>query len=82
VVFVILKNGTYGALRWFAGELHTGETDWLDVPGIDFVRIAEGYGVQATVVSSKEDFVLALKSALAGNSPALIEVTTAKLEEA
>lgn len=76
VVVIILKNGTYGALRWFAGALGTGETPGLDVPGIDFVQLAEGYGVRARAVSSAGDFVLALEDALAGTSPALIEVTT------
>ena len=55
VIIVILKNGTYGALRWFAEILDAGETPGLDVPGIDFVRIAEGYGVHATSVSSAKD---------------------------
>src|SRR6185295_5832912 len=40
VIIVILKNGTYGALRWFADALDAGEVPGLDVPGIDFVRIA------------------------------------------
>ena len=74
VVIVILKNGTYGALRWFTEILDAGETPGLDVPGIDFVRIAEGYGVQATSVSTAKDFVEALDDALAGSRPVVIEV--------
>jgi len=77
VVFVVLKNGTYGALRWFTDVLGTGESPWLDVPGIDFVRIAEGYGVRARAVRSADDFVVGLKDALSGAAPVLIEVTTA-----
>ena len=77
VVIVILKNGTYGALRWFAEILDAGETPGLDVPGIDFVRIAEGYGVQATSVCTAKDFVVALEEALAGTRPVVIEVLTA-----
>jgi benzoylformate decarboxylase len=76
VIIVILKNGTYGALRWFAEVLDAGETPGLDVPGIDFVRIAEGYGVQAKSVSNAKDFVLALEDALAGTHPVVIEVLT------
>jgi benzoylformate decarboxylase len=82
VVLIILKNGTYGALRWFSELLGTSEMSAFDVGGIDFVRIAEGYGVHATAVSSAEDFVLALKAALAQTTPTLIEVTTADLEAA
>ena len=80
VVFVILKNGTYGALRGFADLLDTGETPGLDVPGIDFVQIAQGYGVEARAVTTGEEFVLALKSALDRPRPVLIEVATAHLQ--
>jgi benzoylformate decarboxylase len=76
VVIVILKNGTYGALRGFSKLLGTGETPGLDVPDIDFVRIAEGYGVSGVSVSTADDFVVALKTALAAGQPALIEVQT------
>jgi benzoylformate decarboxylase len=82
VVFVILKNGTYGALRWFADLLDTGETPGLDVPGINFVQLAQGYGVEARAVTTGEEFVLALKSALGQTGPVLIEVATADLESA
>jgi benzoylformate decarboxylase len=78
VIIVILKNGTYGALRWFTEVLGAGETPGLDVPGIDFVRIAEGYGVQATSVRTAKDFVVALEDALSGTRPVVIEVLTAK----
>lgn len=81
VVVLVLKNGTYGALRWFGELLGTGETPGLDVPGIDFVKIAEGYGVPARSVASAEDFVLALEDGLASDGPVLIEVVTADLGE-
>ena len=35
VIYVIMKNRTYGALRWFAGVLRE-ERPGLDVPGISF----------------------------------------------
>ena len=76
VVIVILNNGTYGALRGFASLLGTGETPGLDVPGIDFVRIAEGYGVTATAVDTADAFTSAFKTALGSSGPALIEVRT------
>ena len=46
-VFIILKNGTYGALRWFAEVLQVRDVPGLDVPGIDFCALAQGYGVRA-----------------------------------
>ncbi|ABG94788.1 MULTISPECIES: benzoylformate decarboxylase [Rhodococcus] len=76
VVIIILNNGTYGALRGFSKILNTGETPGLDVPGIDFVHLAEGYGVRGTAVATAEDFTTAFKSALAADAPTLIEVRT------
>ncbi|POX42270.1 benzoylformate decarboxylase [Streptomyces sp. Ru73] len=76
VIIVILNNGTYGALRWFSTVLGSGETPGLDVPGIDFVRLAGGYGVRATAVRTGEDFVRALEDALGSGEPAVIEVAT------
>lgn len=76
VIIILLKNGTYGALRWFGSQLGTGETPGLDVPGIDFTAIATGYGVSAVAVSSAEDLAAAFRSALDGRKPVLIEVLT------
>jgi benzoylformate decarboxylase len=58
-IFVILKNGTYAALRWFAGLLKAEHVPRLDVPTIDFCSIAKGYGVDARKVTSSETFVAA-----------------------
>ena len=51
-IFIILNNGTYGALRWFADMLQVRDVPGLDVPGIDFCALAKGYGVRALVANS------------------------------
>ena len=76
VVFIILKNGTYGALRWFADVLNVSDAPGLDVPGLDFCAIAQGYGVQAVQAQTGAEFARAFSAALAGNRPVLIEVPT------
>ena len=76
VIIVILKNGTYGALRWFAKVLDAGETPGMDVPDIDFVRIAGGYGVDASSVATAEEFTAAFTAALGAGRPVVIEVET------
>lgn len=76
LITVILKNGTYGALRWFSEILDIGEVAGMDVPGIDFSRLAQGYGMNATSVSTPEDFRTAFTSSLGSSKPALIEVET------
>ncbi|WP_229659723.1 benzoylformate decarboxylase [Tersicoccus solisilvae] len=79
VVFVILSNGTYGALRGFATKLDALNAPGLDVPGIDFVALAEGYGVPAGRASTLADLRTAFETALAAQTPVLIEVTTEAL---
>jgi len=76
VVFIILKNGTYGALRWFADVLGVPDAPGMDVPDIDFSSLAHGYGVGASAVRSEEEFLAALRAALSGQRPHLIEVAT------
>lgn len=71
-VFIILKNGTYGALRWFAGVLEVPDAPGLDVPGLDFCAIARGYGVEALHAATREELEGALKHALAADRPVLI----------
>ncbi|WP_321883911.1 benzoylformate decarboxylase [Burkholderia cepacia] len=75
-IFVIMKNGTYGALRWFAGVLKAENVPGLDVPGLDFCALAKGYGVDAIHVDSSEQLTVALHQAIASKRPMLIEVET------
>jgi benzoylformate decarboxylase len=48
----------------------------LDVPGIDFVSIAMGYGVKGVSAATAEELKQALTTALGSQSPTLIEVPT------
>lgn len=76
VIFVIMKNGTYGALRWFADLLEVKDVPALDVPGIDFCALARGYGVQAAHANSSDTLSSALHAAFESGKPSLIEVVT------
>lgn len=75
-IFLIMKNGTYGALRWFARVLEADNVPGLDVPGLDFCALARGYGVEAHRANSGQALIASLRQALAGNRPVLIEVET------
>ena len=77
VIFIILRNGTYGALRWFARILQAGETPGLDIPDIDFTALAAGYGVAGVAVSNGAALLDAVKDALGAGEPRLIQVDTA-----
>jgi benzoylformate decarboxylase len=76
VVFMILKNGTYGALRWFADVLKVDDVPGLDLPGIDFVSLADGYGVKGVRAATADNLKQALTAALDSQAPTLIEVST------
>jgi benzoylformate decarboxylase len=76
VVFVILKNGTYGALRWFAEVLKVEGVPALDLPSIDFVSVAKGYGVEGVRAATADALKQALTAALRSRAPTLIEVPT------
>ncbi|WP_427168345.1 thiamine pyrophosphate-dependent enzyme [Streptomyces sp. C1-1] len=75
VTVVLLRNGTYGALRWFSGLLGVPDAPGMDIPGLDFTRIAEGYGVSAQHVDSVDELRAALSRRPDG--PRLIQVDTA-----
>ena len=72
--FVIVRNGVYEALKDFGAFLNTQVVAGMDLPGIDFVSLAAGYGLPARRVTSPDDFAEALTSAIAAGSPSLIEV--------
>lgn len=72
-VFVIVNNGTYGALRRFAVALNATNAPGLDVPGIDFVQLAQGYGVPAQRTATRGEFEAAYVAALAATGPVLID---------
>jgi benzoylformate decarboxylase len=72
---VLLRNGTYGALRWFGDLLGVPDAPGLDIPGLDFTRIAEGYGVPARHVGGVEELRAALSERPDG--PRLLQVDTA-----
>ncbi|MGW3033912.1 benzoylformate decarboxylase [Streptomyces sp. NPDC001178] len=75
VTVVLLRNGTYGALRWFSGLLGVPDAPGMDIPGLDFTRIAEGYGVSAQHVESVDELRAVLSRRPDG--PRLVQVDTA-----
>jgi benzoylformate decarboxylase len=74
VTFVLLRNGTYGALQWFAGILDAADTPGTTIPDIDFTRIAEGYGV--TAVQARDVGHLRTLLSQPADRPRLIQVDT------
>ena len=75
VIEVILNNHVLGMVRQWQ-NLYYGKRYSATVLNdkADFCKIAEGMGVDAYKVTSKEEFEKALEKALADRKPALIEV--------
>jgi benzoylformate decarboxylase len=46
------------------------------VPGIDFISLAKGYGVEGVRAATPEELKQALTTALSSQSPTLIEIAT------
>ncbi|WP_226346289.1 benzoylformate decarboxylase [Agilicoccus flavus] len=75
VTFVVLRNGGYGALAWFAELLGVPDAPGIDLPGIDAVDIARGYGVPGRAVATAAELADLLAEPARG--PRLVEVPTA-----
>jgi benzoylformate decarboxylase len=75
VIFVVICNGNYSALKGFRDFTKVGKNvPGIDIPGIDVVKIAQGYGMTARAVDRAEDLEPALKCAFASKEACLISV--------
>jgi benzoylformate decarboxylase len=74
LTIVVLNNSGYGAMRSFSQVMQVRNVPGLDLPGIDFVQIAQGLGCDAVRVDKCADLAPALKRALAHDGVSLIEV--------
>jgi benzoylformate decarboxylase len=75
VIFIALRNGDYSALKSFCDFTSVGRNvPGVDIPGIDMVKLAQGYGMKAKEVDRPEDLQPALKEAFATQAPCLISV--------
>jgi benzoylformate decarboxylase len=70
-----MNNRGYDALKAFSQMMRLKNAPGLDLPGLDFLAIAKGFGCNAAKVQSAKDLVPAMREALSGRGPALLEVT-------
>jgi benzoylformate decarboxylase len=79
VVTIVLRNSDYSALKGFCDFTQVGrDVPGMDIPNIDIVKIAQGYGMIAQQVDRPEDLEPALTEAFAARAPRLINVNVAK----
>jgi benzoylformate decarboxylase len=74
VVFVVLRDGAYTILKAFAAFEGVSGVPGLELPGLDIVKLAEGFGCSARRVTETGDVAGALREALRSEHPTLLEV--------
>lgn len=71
---IVINNSGYGAMRSLSRVMQARNVPGLDLPGLDFVRIAEGHGCDAVRVVRAAELKPALSRGLAHDGVSLIEV--------
>jgi len=71
---IVINNSGYGAMRSFSQVMQVRGVPGLDLPGIDFVKLAQGLGCDAVRVDKSVDLAAALARGLAHPGVSLIEV--------
>jgi benzoylformate decarboxylase len=71
---VVINNSGYGAMRSFSQVMQVRNVPGLDLPGLDFVKLAQGQGCDAVRVTKSSELAAALKRGLAHDGTSLIEV--------
>ncbi|GCE30271.1 benzoylformate decarboxylase [Dictyobacter alpinus] len=75
VLFVILRNNTYAILKAFAQFEKVGEQiPGLDLPDLDIIKLAEGFGCHAQRITRPEELAPTIQHLLQGNTPSVLEV--------
>ena len=70
---MIVRNGVYEALKDYANFLDVHGVPAMDLPSIDFVSMAKGYGMDPSRVSNADAFAKSLRAPISSRAPSLIE---------
>ncbi len=73
VKYALINNGHLGMVRQWQEMYFENHLKAVPVPGPDYVKLAEAYGVGAVRVSEQEEVLPALRKAKAHDGPFLIE---------
>ena len=73
VKIALINNGSLGMVRQWQDMYFQGHQKEVSVPGPNFVKLAEAYGVAAVRVTEYEDVLPAMRQAQAHDGPFLIE---------
>lgn len=73
VTFLILNNEGYGAMRSFSRLMKGSGAPGIDLPGLDFVAMARGYGLPGRCVTAAQDVDAALADSVCRSGPYLVD---------
>ena len=74
IIYVVPCNGEYAILKEFAELEKTPNVPALDLPFLDIVSLAKGYGCATANPSTKEEIQAAFREALVTEGPTVIAV--------
>lgn len=74
LTIIVINNSGYGAMRSFSQVMQVRNVPGLELPGIDFVKLADGMGCDAVRVTRAAELGDALKRAMAFKGTSLVEV--------
>jgi benzoylformate decarboxylase len=74
VIYIIPCNGEYAVLKEFAMLENTPNVPALDLPALDIVSTARGFGCNAVAAATREEIQAAFSKALATAGPTLIAI--------
>ncbi|SFL71714.1 benzoylformate decarboxylase [Bradyrhizobium sp. NFR13] len=71
---VVINNSGYGAMRSFSQVMQVRNVPGLDLPGLDFVKLAEGMGAHAVRIEKSSELAGAFARSLQHPGVSLVEV--------
>jgi benzoylformate decarboxylase len=74
LTIVVINNSGYGAMRSFSQVMQVRNVPGLDLPGLDFVKLAEGMGAHAVRVEKSSELAGAFAASLQHPGVSLVEV--------
>jgi benzoylformate decarboxylase len=74
MVYIVPCNGEYAILKEFAELEKTPNVPSLDLPFLDIVSLAKGYGCHATKAETRQEIQQIFKEALAAEGPTVIAI--------
>lgn len=74
MLFLVMRNKEYAILKSFAVVEETPGVPGLDIPGIDVVSLARGYGCAAMRATTVEDIATEVSTAQQRQGPTVLEI--------